>query len=427
MLTKIFKNNYDIINILIALIPISYALGNLILSLNTLLIVVIGIFLFKFEVFATKQKILNYLIYFFFFYIIFVTIFNNIDSISENELYKKHIIKSFLYLRYLLLFLVVAKLTETGNFNVKYLFFTSAFMSLFLAIDIIIQYSFGQDLFGIVSVDENRRAGFFGDEFIAGGYLQIFSFFLIFSSVLFSKNRKIFVLTFLLSSVLLLSSIILTGNRMPLMLFLMGLVLFAFLERRFRKHIITLSFIFLVISAVLINNYKPAKNFVKLYYTHSYEIVFTSMDLFNNKIDYEVKSHHLKTFNAGIDLWKQKKVFGSGLKSFRINCEFDFNKLCNTHPHNYYIELLLDIGLVGTFSMILIFLIPIVSFIKNNYISYNKNLFERITVLPFFLTTFAYAFPIKSSGSFFTTTVSTFIFLFLAILINSEKIKLNKN
>ena len=263
MLTKIFKNNYDIINILIALIPISYALGNLILSLNTLLIVVIGIFLFKFEVFATKQKILNYLIYFFFFYIIFVTIFNNIDSISENELYKKHIIKSFLYLRYLLLFLVVAKLTETGNFNVKYLFFTSAFMSLFLAIDIIVQYSFGQDLFGIVSVDEIRRAGFFGDEFIAGGYLQIFSFFLIFSSVLFSKNRKIFVLTFLLSSVLLLSSIILTGNRMPLMLFLMGLVLFAFLERRFRKHIITLSFIFLVISAVLINNYKPAKIFCK--------------------------------------------------------------------------------------------------------------------------------------------------------------------
>ena len=48
MLTKIFKNNYDIINILIALIPISYALGNLILSLNTLLIVVIGIFLLKF-------------------------------------------------------------------------------------------------------------------------------------------------------------------------------------------------------------------------------------------------------------------------------------------------------------------------------------------------------------------------------------------
>ena len=206
----------------------------------------------------------------------------------------------------------------------------------------------------------------------------------------------------------------------------MGLVLFTFLERRFRKHIITLSFIFLVISAVLINNYKPAKNFVKLYYTHSYEIVFTSMDLFNNKIDYEVKSHHLKTFNAGIDLWKKNKVLGSGLKSFRINCKFDFNKLCNTHPHNYYIELLLDIGLVGTFSMILIFLIPIVSFIKKNYISYNKNLFERITVLPFFLIVFAYAFPIKSSGSFFTTTVSTFIFLFLAILINSEKIKLNK-
>ena len=156
MLTKIFKNNYDIINFFIALIPISYALGNLILSLNTLVIIIIGIFLFKFELFVIKKRIVNYLIYFFFFYIIFVTIFNYIDSVNENELYKKHIIKSFLYLRYLLLFLVVAKLTETGKFNVKYLFLTSAFMSLFLAIDIIVQYSFGQDLFGIVSIDENR-------------------------------------------------------------------------------------------------------------------------------------------------------------------------------------------------------------------------------------------------------------------------------
>ena len=424
MLTRIFKNNYDIINILIAFYPISYALGNLILSLNTILIAITGIFLFRFKLFVTKEKIFNYLIYFFFFYLIFITIFNNINSINENTLYEKHIIKSFLYLRYLLLFLVVAKLTETGNFNVKYLFFTSMFMSLFLAIDIIVQYFFGQDLFGIVSVDENRRAGFFGDEFIAGGYLQIFSFFLIFSSVLFSKNRKILVLTFLFFTILLATSILLTGNRMPFMLFIMGLLLFAFLERRFKKYIITFSFIFLIISTLIINNYKPAKDFVKLYYAHSSEIVFTSMDLFNNKVDYEVNSHHLKTFNAGIDLWKQNKVFGSGLKSFRINCKFDFNKLCNTHPHNYYIELLLDVGLIGTLNVVLIFLIPIVSFIKNNYISYRKNLFERITVLPFFLTIFAYAFPIKSSGSFFTTTVSTFIFLFLAILIHSEKVKL---
>ena len=149
----------------------------------------------------------------------------------KNELYKKHIIKSFLYLRYLLLFLVVAKLTETGNFNVKIFIFTSAFMSLFLAIDIIVQYSFGQDLFGIVSVDEIRRAGFFGDEFIAGGYLQIFSFFLIFSSVLFSKNRKYLFLLFYFLFCFIIKLNNSNRNRMPLMLFLMGLVLFAFRKK----------------------------------------------------------------------------------------------------------------------------------------------------------------------------------------------------
>ena len=47
--------------------------------------------------------------------------------------------------------------------------------------------------------------------------------------------------------------------------------------------------------------------------------------------------------------------------------------------------------------------------------TYSKTLIEfkdeRIIVLPFFLTTFAYAFPIKSSGSFFTTNNAVIIFL----------------
>ena len=115
------------------------------------------------------------------------------------------------------------------------------------------------------------------------------------------------------------------------------------LERRFRKHIITLSFIFLVISAVLINNYKPAKNFVKLYYTHSYEIVFTSMDLFNNKIDYEVKSHHLKTFNAELTCGNKKRflVQVSSLLELIVNLILTNYVI---HIHTTIIELLLDIG-----------------------------------------------------------------------------------
>ena len=124
MLTKIIKNNYNIINFLIALVPISYTLGNLILSLNTLLIIIMGIFLFKFEVFVIKRRIVNYLIYFFFFYVIFVTIFNNIDSINESELYKKHIIKSFLYLRYLLLFLLICLIIFCSYFiKIHYKYF----------------------------------------------------------------------------------------------------------------------------------------------------------------------------------------------------------------------------------------------------------------------------------------------------------------
>ena len=438
MRTEIIEDrNFKILSFIIALMPVSYAIGSLILSINSIIVIIFGLFIFKTEIFIVKKKFLGYLIYFFFFYVILITIYNNINFLDENELYKKNIIKSFLYLRYLLLFLVINKLAEKSFLQIKYLYYTSIFMVSFLLFDILLQFYSGKDIFGIVSDDPNRLAGFFGNEYIAGGYLQIFSFFLIFSSILFSKNKKIFLSIFLLSTILLVISIPMTGNRMPFFLFLFCLLLFGFLERKLRKVSLTICLVFFTLFTILINiEPKQIKYYNKLlkihtltndFYKNSKDIFLNSKTLFEGNMENEVKSAHLKTFYAGIDLWKENRVFGSGLKSFRINCKFGFNKLCNTHPHNYYIELLLDLGLIGFLSISFIFIISLWGFFKKNYLTFSKTFYERLIAMPPFLIIFAYAFPIKSSGSFFTTTVSTFIFLFLAILVNFETIKLNKN
>ena len=433
---SINSGRLNALSLLIAFMPISYALGSLILSLNTVIIIIYGFYIFKFEMFIIQNKVFRYLIYFFFVYLITITLINNLKYLNENDLYGNHVLKSFFYLRFLLLFLIVNKIAEKGFLNVRYIYLSSAFMTLFLSLDVILQFYTTKDIFGITSSDPNRFAGFFGNEFIAGGYLQIFSFFLIFFSILFSKNKKIFMIVFFISVVLLLVSIAFTGNRMPFILFLICLFSFGLLEKRLRKANIIILTIVIVSISYLINtdrshfsNYEKVihvRDLIKNFYANSHDILVNSKILFSGEMKSEVNSAHLKTFYAGVDLWKENKLLGSGLKSFRINCKFDFNKQCNTHPHNYYIELLLDVGLIGTIIMSLIFILPLWKFIKINYLIHSKNFYERLLVMPFFLIVFAYAFPIKSSGSFFTTSVSTFIFLFLGVLINSEKVKLNK-
>jgi hypothetical protein len=59
-------------------------------------------------------------------------------------------------------------------------------------LDIIFQYIVGFDLFGYKGVEEAWFSGPFGEELIAGGYLQKFCFFSIFSIYeLFKKKRLV--------------------------------------------------------------------------------------------------------------------------------------------------------------------------------------------------------------------------------------------
>ncbi len=68
---------------------------------------------------------------------------------------------------------------------------------------------------------------------------------------------------------------------------------------------------------------------------------------------------------AAIDTWKYNKILGNGIKSFRVNCnklqnlegynlgedimKFKRNRLCSNHPHNYYLEILTETGIIGFF------------------------------------------------------------------------------
>ena len=423
---KIFFTNKNFLNLLISLIPLSLILGNLITNINILLVCVFGLTTFKLKIFKINQKIYPYLIYSFFLYLILITLLRNLPNLEVNILYKEHIFKSFFFLRFLIFFLVINKLVEEKCFNIKLFFISCAFFSTILAIDIFIQVSFGKDLLGYPILNA-RPSGFFGDENIAGGYLQKFSlFFIFFFYFLFhsTENYKTIFFKFLLF-IFFFIAIFLAANRMPSFIYLSSIILFVLIEKKFK--ILFIIFFLLFTTFITVNKYFPEykKASIRSFYVSSKNIIINSPKLFYfNKIkgkDVEWGSNgYLVTLNSGVQLWKKNKILGSGLKSFRLNCSYGNNQTCNTHPHNYIIELMLDTGLLGFILIYSAFIFAIINFFKF-YIK-SSNLPTRFITMPFFLIIFFEFFPIRSSGSFFTTNNAVVIFLMLAVLINVSKL-----
>ena len=131
----------------------------------------------------------------------------------------------------------------------------------------------------------------------------------------------------------------------------------------------------------------------------------------------------INTVNSGYQTWLENKYFGGGIKSFRYNC-VTFN--CSTHPHNYYLEILSDLGLIGFLLLSIIFLkVFYVSFLKR-FLSKNGLNYDQ-TIIPFMFLFLIEIFPIKSTGGFFTTGNATYIFLIMSVTIALSQASGRKN
>jgi len=131
---------------------------------------------------------------------------------------------------------------------------------------------------------------------------------------------------------------------------------------------------------------------------------------------------HGSLYKTSIYMWKTQPLFGYGLKSFRFKCweilaiTNDKKYSCSNHSHNYYFELLAETGILGIFLIFIFFII----ILKNSYTYLNeidkKKDLNFYLLLPIFITFLIEIFPLKSTGSFFTTWNATFIWIIIAIL-----------
>ena len=430
MFSKNLISKSIIVNIFVCLLPISYIAGNLLLNLNILLFIIFFFLFFKLDIFNFKLSSIDKLILIFFLYAFLNGLVNNYFNFDHENEKNVIIYKALAYLRFLILYFIIRYLIRNNFLKYNFIFFVFGATALFVSIDIIYQFFFRVDFFGFEAPIEHRRlAGPFGDEWIAGSFIQRFYLFLIFYLLIFSNIKNQLRLNSLSLFFLFLSflGVMMSGNRVPAVMFLLSLFLLIIFEKSLRKNLAVIFIIFFASIYFFGNNF----GIIKVHYSSFLKKSFDTVSYFNEKYNPAISAQpkipngYVKEIETGIATWKQNKIFGGGIKSFYYNCAKIDESLnswgCSNHPHNYYVQLAAELGLIGLFIFLVIFLIIIIKSLNMYFFKYQ--FYERKILLPFIILFVIEMFPFKTTGSFFTTHNAAFLFILIPFIIGLTETK----
>lgn len=327
----------------------------------------------------------------------------------------------------------------------------------FILLDAIYQYIFGYNFFGF-QVDQKqnygRVAGLFRDNLILGSFLLKF-FPIILITITLNKFdlKKYSILHTIFFSIYFLT-IFLSGERTAFFLLIVFLSLSIIFIRFFRKIFINSLIIFSIIVTLLsyfkIGDYDPAN---RMFFKTFHEITDQKYigdnndgkrldnikDSFQDKLSdnkfnffYDIKlfsKNHEGHFKLALHLFTENKIFGTGPEGFRVHCaKLDHKSnigICSLHPHNFFLQILSELGLIGLIFYFTAATYIIYNFFKIAKINSLKMNGEQISFLIASLAVIINFFPFVPSGNFFNTWISTIIYYTLGfyLYLNSKILK----
>ena len=414
---KVFSTK-NLLNIFFCFLPVSFIAGNLVINLNLLLIIILSSIFYGKNIISSKFFLIDRLIIFFFLFTFIVGLFNSLNVYDAGTNFKDNLIlkKSIFFFKYLFFYFCIKTLVEKDILNFKFFFLSCGVCVIFVSLDLVYQLIFNKDIFGFERID-HKLSGPFGEEQIAGGYLQKFSFFVFFLFFILDRKLEKKTLSAILVGLFIIISfsVLISGNRMPIVMYLLSWFFLFLLEKDIRKYFIIFLILTLIFVIFIFWNVEQVKMNILNFYSMLSQIFNFLPQLFGANETLNFPNTYIKELYSGYATWKTNIIFGGGIESFHINCSKILNS-CSSHPHNYYLEILSETGLVGLVSVFLIFLyIFYISIVKKFIL--NTHFQNNYLISPFAIMFLIEIFPIKTSGSFFTTGNATYLFFIMAVIV----------
>ena len=410
-MNKILLSNFP--KILIYLVPLFLITGPFLSDLAvTLVSIIFLIIVFKERIFYVFDNIFFKLFILFYLYIVFNSLINNqnLDSLRI----------SITYIRFGLFSLAVTYFLKQDLNLLKKIFHCLVFCFFILVIDGIFQYFYGQNFLGAKLVYPGPRvSSLFGDELILGSYLsRLFPILFGLSLFFYQSNKQLYSLLGL--SVFTLFLVFLSGERTALSLIILTFVLMFFLIFKNKIFFKKVFYSAAVLTVLLLS-------FSETLRTRIIDVTINEMFLNDttNKT-YIFTRQHDEHYISAIRMFKKNIILGVGVKNFRNFCDdpkYSASPLsCSSHPHNTYIQILVETGIIGFLFLISIFIYFCIYIIRHVLNIFQGKYFFTDFEICILSGILIFIWPFAPTGNVFNNWLNIVMILYFPLLIWSRKL-----
>ena len=368
------------------------------------------IFFKKKDQFKDINKILYFLIFFYaMINLISLSSYNISHSLSSTIVYLRFIFFS-IFTYYLI--------NHFKDILIKSFLLFLVITVLVIGFDSLKQFLTGENFFGMVSTNFNRPSGLFQEELIIGNFISRNSALMasVYFYLFYKKNFKFFNLYLMLKIISINLFVLISGERSALALIIMFdfFLIVGFPINRKNKIYLFTTILILFSLTILLS--ETVKNRI---------IIETYNQILSQNGIYLFSEQHQSHFESAIKMFIDSPLLGQGVNTFRLLCSADnfyINSLaCSTHPHNFYIQLLAETGIVGVTFLLFFYLYCFMSFISlyfNKKSDRNNLYYAKYFIFLAFLINF---FPLLPSHNFFNNWINIVLYLPMGFLFYFNK------
>lgn len=397
-----------LISLLPALLISGPFLSDLAISIVTILFLINT---FKNKLFQYYKNLFFLIFISFYVYLVFNSLINNFNLDSFKI--------SIFYFRYGIFSLAFWYILNQNKNILKYLFYCFACCFIFLIIDGYYQYFTSSNLFGLkIDSGSNRPSSLFGNELILGSYLSrlygIFFGLAIYLYNFINNKSKFYFLGIIF--VLLETLIFLSGERASFFYLNLSSIFIIILIKDYKLYrSVIMVFSFILISLITIVNDNAKSRII--------DKTIAQMNLDSNQSIKAFSQQHEDHYLSALRMFKDNKLLGVGVKNYRNYCDLDKYKTseisCTTHPHNTYIQILTEIGIIGFLFILSVLILFLYKVIKHLFMNFKKKYYFNELEICLLSAISITLWPVIPTGNFFNNWLSIIYYLPIGILLFS--------